>query len=147
MSLLRDERGSAMVELAAILSVMVLMLMGTVDYAAEMVYDMQIQQAATAAAEFGAIPGNESNLAQIQAYAVTLAPYISGVTATATNTWTCSPGGASVVSTSTCSGGVTPYKYLTVTTTATTNRIVKYPGLPPTMTMKGTATIRVPWTK
>jgi hypothetical protein len=107
---------------------------------------MQLQQAATDAAEYGAIPGNESNLSTIQSYALSLVPYLSGATAQATNVWTCTPGGASVSSTSTCSGGVTPYKYVAVTTSASIPRPLAYAGIASQTTLQGFAEIRVPWT-
>ena len=103
--------------------------------------------AAIAGAEYGAVPGNESNLTGIQSYTVALAPYVKGVTATATNVWACTPGGTSVASTSLCTGNVTPNKYLIVKTSATVNRMMAYPGIPATANLKGSATIRVPWTQ
>jgi Flp pilus assembly protein TadG len=144
--LLQDESGSALLEFAVILSVMVFLLLGTVDYTCEILRAMQIQNAATAGAAYGAVPGNESNLTGIQSYTVALAPYVKGVTATATNVWACSPGGTSVSSTSLCTGNVTPYKYVVVTTNATVPVAMTYPGIPASSTLKATATMRVPWT-
>lgn len=147
MKLLREESGSALLEFAAILSVMVLLLLGLSDYTCEILWDMMVQNAAIAGAEYGAVPGNESNLTGIQNYTVALAPYVSGVTATATNVWACTPGGASVASTSLCTGNLTPNKYLIVTTSATVPRMLANPGIPANATLKGSAKVRVPWTQ
>jgi Flp pilus assembly protein TadG len=141
-----DESGSALLEFALILSVMVFLLLGTVDYTCYILREMQIQNAATAGAAYGAVPGNESNLTGIQSYTVALAPYVNGVTATATNVWACSPGGTSVLSTSLCTGNVTPYKYVVVTTKATIPVAMTYPGIPASTALKATAMMRVPWT-
>ena len=144
--LLGDESGSALLEFAVILSVMVFLLLGTVDYTCEILRAMQIQNAATAGATYGAVPGNESNLTGIQSYTVALAPYVKGITATATNVWVCSPGGTSVSSASLCTGSVTPYKYVVVTTNATIPVAMTYPGIPASTVLTATARMRVPWT-
>lgn len=145
MKLVDAEEGSALIEFAVFLSVMILLLLASVDYAVLIVYKMELQEAATGAAEYGAIPGNESNLTTIQSYARNLAPYVRGVSATATNVWMCTPGGASVAGTASCNG-TTPYKYVTVTTSASLPRVVVYSGLAASTTLQGFAQIRVPWT-
>ncbi len=147
MRLLREESGSALIEFAAILSVMVFLLLGLADYSCEILWDMQVQNAAIAGAEYGAVPGNESNLPGIQSYTVALAPYVPGVAATATNVWACTPGGASVASISLCTGNLTPNKYLIVNTSATVPRMMAYPGISANATLRGSAKVRVPWTQ
>jgi Flp pilus assembly pilin Flp len=141
----RDENGSALVEFALLMPVLVLILVGMVNYTAETVYSIQVQEGANAGAEYGAIPGYESSLSAIQTYTVALMPYLSGATATANNIWSCTAGGASVPSTTICSGGGTPYKYVVVTTQATVHRLLSYPGFPSTVTLNGYASIQVPW--
>jgi Flp pilus assembly protein TadG len=144
MNLFRDESGQAMVEFAVCVSVMVLVFMGIVDYALEIQQAMQVQEAATAGASFGVIPGNEANLAGMQAAATSAAPGVNGFTVTAANLWTCTPGGASVTSTTLCSGE-TPYKYVVVTTSATVPVTWTYPGIPANLALHGSARFRVPW--
>jgi Flp pilus assembly protein TadG len=145
--LLGDERASALVEFAVFLPVMTMMLLGTVDYGVLINYSETIQQAAAGAATYGAIPGNESNTSGIKAYAISLEPYLNGATASVVNFYACSPGGSSVSSTASCSGGSKPIKYLTVTTSATLPRAFAFPGLPANEMLTGAMTVRVPWTQ
>jgi Flp pilus assembly protein TadG len=142
---IRSERGTALIEFALFLPILVFLLLGMVDYSIYIQQLMQLQDAAAGAAAFGAVPGNESNLTAIQSTAVALAPYINGVTATASNLWTCTPGGGSVTSATMCTGSVTPYKYVVVTVTGTVPRALSYPGIPNGLTMIGKATFRLPW--
>jgi Flp pilus assembly protein TadG len=139
MNFLRDSDGSAMVEFAVFLSVLVMILVGMIDYA------VAIQ--ATAGAAWGAIPGNEGNLSGMQTAATNAATGVSGFSVTATNLWTCSAGGSSVASTSTCSGGVTPYKYVVVKTSASVPSPLSFPGVSPSRTLSGAAIFQVPWSQ
>lgn len=145
MRFLDDESGSALVEFAAFLSLLVLIFVGVVDYSMEIQQAMQVQEAATAGASYGAIPGNESDLTGMQTAAATAAPGVHGFSATATNLWTCTAGGASVSSGTMCTGSVTPYKYVVVKTTATVPVLLAYPGMPANLALHGSATFRVPW--
>jgi hypothetical protein len=144
-NLLCDEGGSSLLEFSLFISVLILLFVGIVNYAAEIQQAMQIQEAATAGASFGVIPGNESNLSGMQQVAISAAPGVSGLTVTAANLWTCSAGGASVASTTTCSSGQTPYKYVVVTTSATVPTLLRYTGMPASLTLHGSATFEVPW--
>jgi Flp pilus assembly protein TadG len=145
MRFLDDESGSALVEFAAFLALLVLIFVGVVDYSMEIQQAMQVQEAATAGASYGAIPGNESDLVGMKAAAVSAAPGVHGFSANATNLWTCSPGGASVTSSTMCPGSVTPSKYVVVTTAATVPVMLAYVGMPANLALHGSATFRVPW--
>ncbi|WP_263376230.1 TadE/TadG family type IV pilus assembly protein [Granulicella aggregans] len=147
MNFLRDSDGSAMVEFAVFLSVLMMILVGMVDYAVAIQEAMQLQVAATAGAAWGAIPGNEGNLSGMQTAATNAATGVSGFSVTATNLWTCSAGGSSVASTSTCSGGVTPYKYVVVKTSASVPSPLSFPGVSPSRTLSGAAIFQVPWSQ
>jgi Flp pilus assembly protein TadG len=142
---IQSERGSALVEFAMFMPILVFLLLGMVDYSIYIQKSMELQAAASGAAAWGAVPGNESNLTGIQNTAVSLAPSISGATTTASNLWTCTPGGTSVTSATMCTGSITPYKYVVVTVTGTVPRALSYPGIPNGLTMIGKATFRVPW--
>jgi Flp pilus assembly protein TadG len=147
MNFFRDGRGSALIEFCVLLSAMVLVFVGMVNYGWEIQQAMQVQEAATAGASYGAVPGNESDLTGMKSAATKSAPGVSGMTVTATNLWTCTAGGASVTSTTTCSGGVTPYKYVVVTTSATVSTLLNYPGLAASLALKGSASYEVPWSQ
>jgi Flp pilus assembly protein TadG len=145
MNFLRDERGSALVEFAGFLSLLVFILVGVIDYAAETQQAMQVQEAAAVGANFGAMPGNVANLIGMQAAATNAALGVHGFSVTAANLWTCAPGGTSIARTATCSGGGTPYEYVVVTTSATVPPMMSYVGIPASTVLHGSATYRVPW--
>jgi Flp pilus assembly protein TadG len=145
--LLGDEGGNALVEFALFLTVLVFILVGVVDYSMYLQEAMQIQEAASAGASFAAVPGNESNFTAIEAAATSAAPGVSGLSATATNVWRCTPSGASVTSTSLCTGNVTPYKYVVVSTSATVSRLLYFPRITTSLALHGSATFRVPWSQ
>jgi Flp pilus assembly protein TadG len=142
---LRSERGVATVEFALFLPILAFLFIGIVDYALEIQETLQIQEAASAGAAYGVIPGNQENFTGMQTAAANAAPGVSGFSATATNIFTCSPGGATVTSSTSCSGYGTPIKYVVVSTSATVPALLTYPGIPSSLTLHGSATFRVPW--
>jgi Flp pilus assembly protein TadG len=145
MNFLRDEGGSALVEFAAFLSFLVFSFIGVVDYSMEIQQAMQVQEAAIAGVSFGAVPGNEKNLTGMQAAATRAAPGVHGFAATASDLWTCTPGGASVAYSAICPGNATPLLYVVVTTTATVPVLLSYVGMPANLTLHGSSIFRVPW--
>jgi len=136
-----------LIEFAIILPVLVLLLLGMSGYTLSIHGAMQLQAAAAAGAAFGAIPGNEANLSGMQAVAANAAAGISGFTAAASTLWACSAGGPAVASTSTCSSGVTPYKFVIVKTSGSAPFALNYPGISSKRTLYGSATFQVPWSQ
>jgi len=143
--MLRSERGVATVEFALFLPVLAFLFIGIVNYALEIQQTMQIQEAASAGAAYGAIPGNQKSLTGMQTAAQNAASGVSGFSATASDIFTCSPGGTTVTSASSCSGYGTPIEYVQVSTSATVPALLAYPGMPSSLTLHGSATYRVPW--
>jgi Flp pilus assembly protein TadG len=141
-----DERGSALVEFAVFLALLTLFFVGVVDYALEIQQAMQVTEAATAGAEFGAIPGNQKNFSGMRAAATNAASGVNGFAVTAVNVFSCTAGGASVSSGATCSGYGTPIDYVRVNTSATVPPLLAYIGMPSSLALKGSASFRVPWT-
>ncbi len=146
MKLATSEQGSSLIEMALILPLMLLIVFSLIDYAFFIQKAIMVQDAASAAAQYGTIPGNTTNTAsmiQIANFDVTGSLNgASGFTANATSFYTCSPGGTQVVATATCPTGA-PYHYVQVTTSLTANNFLPYPGTPLTQTIKGSATYRV----
>jgi Flp pilus assembly protein TadG len=146
MTLAKSEQGSSLIEMAVILPLMLLIVVSLVDYAFFIQKAIQVQDAASAAAAFGAMPGNNANSSTM----IQLANYdatgsftgASGFTANATSFYTCSPGGSQVSVTTSCPTGA-PYHYVQVTTSFTANSILGFPGVPSTQTINGSATYRV----
>jgi Flp pilus assembly protein TadG len=140
------ESGSILVEFAVSLSVLTLVFIGVADYALMIQQALLVTGAAAAGAAYGVIPGNQTNLSGMQTAARNTASGVSGFSVTATDVFTCTPGGASVSSSSTCSGYGTPIEYVQVTTSATVNPLLSWTGISAS-TLTGTASFRVAWTQ
>jgi Flp pilus assembly protein TadG len=143
---LSSESGNALVEFALILPIFTFIVLGVVNYSLRMQSAMQLAEAANAGAAFGAIPGNVANITGMQNAAKAAAPGVAGLTAVASQVWTCTPGGPSVASASTCSGYGTPIQYVEVATSASVPALFSWPGLSSTLTLTQTVYFRVPWT-
>ncbi len=150
MRTLRSEDGSILIEFAIILPIAVLMLAYMVDYALWIQKEMQYQDAASAAAAYGAMPGNARNSTTNKASMTALANYVatgstSGAawfTVTSNEFYTCSPGGSTVTATTSCPTGA-PYHYVQVTTSATQTGLLGFRGVPTSLTLGGSAIYRV----
>ena len=142
---LKSEDGSALIEFSLLLPVLVFLFMGIVDYGLETQQAMQIMEAATAGASYGAINGNQKDLVGMQNAARNSATGVSGFSVTASNIFTCSPGGAQVTSSTICTGYGTPIEYVKVTTGATVPTLLAFPGMPTNLVLQQTAMYRVPW--
>jgi Flp pilus assembly protein TadG len=139
------ESGSVLVEFAVSLSVLTLVFMGIADYGLMIQQAMLVTEAATAGAAYGVIPGNQSNLSGMETAARNTASGVSGFNVVAVDVFTCTPGGASVSSSASCTGYGTPIEYVQVTTSATVNPLLSWAGISSTA-VTGTASFRVPWT-
>jgi Flp pilus assembly protein TadG len=140
-----SEAGSALVEFALFVSLMVVIFVGLVDYALMLQQELQMTEAASAAAAFGSIPGNAKNLTGMQAAAASAAPGVSNLAVNATDVFTCTPGGAVVTSSTTCTGYGTPIEYVQVQTSATVPALLVYVGIASSLTLRGSASFRVQW--
>ena len=142
----KSEEGSSLIEMAFILPLMLLIVVSLVDYAFFVQKATQVQDAAAAAAAFGAVPGNSANSAtmiQLANYDVTGSfAGAAGFTANATNFYTCTPGGAQVTAATSCPGG-TPLHYVEVTASLTAKSVLPFPGTPSTQIINGFAIYRV----
>jgi Flp pilus assembly protein TadG len=150
---LHAEKGSALVEFALIVPSMLIILSGIFDYAIFFQAKIQVQDQAEAGAAFGAIPGNQNNLSGMQFWATYNQQSGGGLSAassyqaTATNIFTCTPGGASVSYNTLCAGNPagTPIEYVQVKTQAVYKSILICPGIPSKLTLIGQAVYRVTW--
>ena len=135
----RNKRsGSVIIEFALLFPVMMLMALGTADFARVFYAGIAVASAARAGVQFGALdPGNAGNLTGMRDAALNDAGNqgLTGIAAAASNFCACAGssstvacGGATPV---TCSlGGTTtsPNGYVRVTVTYTYNTLVNYPG-------------------
>lgn len=138
-----SQRGSALVELALLFSMIMLLLLGVIDFALVTQQAMVVNEAAYAGAEYGVTSGNSTNYTGMQTVAANSARGISGFVATASQWCACSPGGASVSCSSTCTSYGTPVAYVQVVTTATASLLFKYTGIPLAVPLRGICVLRV----
>ena len=142
----RAERGAALVELAVVIPLLVLILVGTVDFARVFYTTMELTNAARAGAQYGGTKlSNSANSAAIQSYAISAAPDIAPVTASASSVcWCATDAGAfsGVGCGSSCPSGQHLVVSVTVTATQQFNTVTLFPGIPHTLSLSRVATMR-----
>jgi Flp pilus assembly protein TadG len=148
----RSEHGTALVELAVALPMLIAVLLGTADFARVFYYAMELTTAARAGAQYATYNVvYATQRTQIIAAAQNAAPNISPITVNvatppsvcrcALNDGTGQPW-AAVACTSTCASGHM-IETVTVTTQKTFTLISRFLPISPTMTLTRTATMRV----
>ncbi|MGB0034295.1 MAG: TadE/TadG family type IV pilus assembly protein, partial [Candidatus Acidiferrales bacterium] len=146
----KPEAGSAVLELAFLLPLLMLMLVGTIDLGRLAYMSIEVSNAARAGVQYGQQSSDtSSDLAGMQTAATNDAPDLVGaangnLTATATYWCQCSDGSsvtANCTTTPPC-GGTHLLNYVKVTTSATYKPWIPYPGIPPSLTLNGKAVMR-----
>jgi Flp pilus assembly protein TadG len=132
-----------MVELAVVLPVLILLAIGVMDYGRVYFTSIAVANAARAGAEWGA-QGTAfyTDDAKIQSFAQLDGAEAAPITITSNHVCKC--GGTAVTCAgTTCSGGYgVPIVLVEVTASKTLALLIKYPGLPTTITITRTATFR-----
>jgi Flp pilus assembly protein TadG len=143
-----SEAGSAVVELAVSLPLLVLVMVGVTDFARVFYMGMEFSNAARAGAQYGAYnPAQSGNIAGMQTTA-TSSVNMTGVTATASRTCQCATS-AGTFSAATCTTTCPSGQHLVVTVKVTTSKtfatvVGSFPGIPHTVNLVRSATLRVP---
>jgi len=140
-ALLRRDRAQSLAEMAFILPFLCLVLFGLIDFGRAYYLGIEVTNAAYAGAAYGAV--NSTDIAGMESIATTDAANIPNMTATATYGCECSDGTNQVsecTTTPSCPNNVV--NYVTVTTSATYKPIFPWPGIPSTLPLAGTATMR-----
>ncbi len=143
MNFLRREDGSALIETALLLPVLLLIVLGVFDFALIIEQRLRLAEAVAAGAAYGSLPGNAQDTAGAQNAAMQAAANMSGMNVTASAYWTCSPGGGQVTANTMCSGGTAPMQWMEVDATATPTLQFQFPGLPLNVPLTATAIHRV----
>jgi len=141
----KSERGTSLVELALLLPVLGLLLLGVIDFGRAYYLSIEVQNAAEAGALYGS--QNITDTAGMQSAATTDASDVPGMTATASVGCECSDGSSSQ---SPCpatppSCAVNVVNYAQVTTSASYTPLFHtwiIPGLPASITLHGSAKVR-----
>ena len=124
------QRGTALLEFALILPVILMLLVGVLDYSLLMRTAISVADAARAGAQYGSLSAaNASNSTAVQNAALNAAPDIPGLKATAVTVCKCSDGTTVNCSGGSCSSG--PVRvYAQVTASATAAPLINYGLLP-----------------
>jgi Flp pilus assembly protein TadG len=142
MQRLRGEDGSSVLELALLMPVLLLLLVGAVDFGQAYYVGIEVGSAAEAGTSYGV--ANNSDTAGMQSAAMLDAVDVPTMTATATWGCECSDGtGASVNCTATPSCSVNVVNYVDVATSVNYKPMLFYPAFPSTFTVKGHSRMRV----
>jgi Flp pilus assembly protein TadG len=142
---MRHTTGGALVELALIVPIFTVLLVGAAEFARLAYAAIEVSNAARAGVAYGSQSSSTaSNLTGMQTAATNDSPNVSGLTATATEFWSCSNAPSTQSSTPpTCTTGNHLLNYVQVRTTATVDPLIHVPGLPTTYTLRGLAIMRV----
>ncbi len=135
-----DERGNVTVELAFVLPVALLILVGIFDFGFATFETMSLRSAARAGGQYALInPSDAAGLEQV----VRNSTFVDGADVEVTyNPYCQCPSGTTVsCSTGTC-GSQSFYRLYEVTVTKPYSAIFPYPGIPDSMTLTGTAVFR-----
>jgi Flp pilus assembly protein TadG len=140
----KSDNGNATVEFALLLPLMLLLVLGAVDFARLFYAAITVASAARAGVQYGAQDTIKAkDTTGMQTAASNDAADITGVTATAQAYCECADGTRVDCITGTCSGGTKPPAYVQVTVQKTFTTLVDYPGIPHNTALSRTAIMRV----
>jgi len=126
--------------------VLALLLVGTADFARAFYFNQEVVAAARAGAQYGSQSvTTASDTSGIQAAALANGTNVPGLSATS-SFCTCEsppPTGQTACAGGYCNGANSAATYVTVTTSATFNTMVTYPGVPHSTAMTGKAIMQV----
>jgi Flp pilus assembly protein TadG len=142
----RDDEGSSLLEIAFLMPVFMLMLIGATEMGRVAYYAIEVTSAARAGAVYAAQTRvTAANTTNIALAANTDAANVGGVATQATASCICTSG-----TTITCSNAATNCtspsrieEFIQVKTSATINPIFNYPGMPTSFALTGESTMRV----
>lgn len=152
---LRGDIGQAFVELALVLPIFVLLLLGAAEVGRLAYAAIEVSNAARAGVAYAAqshtTASDTSSTGGIILAAQTEAPDITTLTATATLSCSCesstgtmpAPGSCTGVTLTSCPGTSRIVEFVQVNTSAPVNTVFHVPGIPNSVTFKGQATMRV----
>jgi Flp pilus assembly protein TadG len=143
---IRRDAGQAFVELALVLPIFLLLLVGAAELGRIAYASIEVSNAARAGAAYGAQSHiTASDIGGIQLAATQDAPNITSMTATATQSCLCSDGTAPTCANAgtTCVTPIRIIEYVQVNTTAPVNTLFHLPGIPNSITLTGQAIMRV----
>jgi Flp pilus assembly protein TadG len=148
---LRAATGAAFVELVVVLPVLVVLVVGCVDLARVFYYTIELTNAARAGAQYAShSPGNAQETALIEAAARAASPNITFTANASEPLCLCAQNDgagqpwATIACTNNCVSGYHVVSQVTVTTRRDFSPISPFPGLPRTLRLVRSVTMRVP---
>ena len=137
-----QSEASSLIEVAIICPICILLLVGSVDFGLGYYAAIEVSSAAQAGASYGI--QQPADTAGIVAAAKLDAPNVSGMTTAVSTGCECSDGTWVVVGCASAPTGcgANVVNYVQVTTSATYTSLMKYPGIPTTFSLQGSARIR-----
>lgn len=145
-ALMHGQRGQALVELALVIPLFFLLIIGAAEFGRLAYAAIEVANAARAGAAYGAQTHiTASDSAGIKLASTQDAPNVSGVTATSSISCICSTGGTLTCTNAlaACASPARIIEYVTVNSSATVGPLFNYPGLPHTFTLYGQSIMRV----
>lgn len=138
----RKDDGNVAVEFAFVAPLLILVIIGIVDFGMYINQKMQLENMARSAAEY-VVKGGDENAIQVEVLASGMAAEdIEEVDAQAENTCECSDG-EEISCSATCSDGGYKRQFFTYSLTRTFTPAFPYPGIPDQITMTGNARMQV----
>lgn len=141
-TLLRCESGSSLVEFAMVLPILLLLVLGAIDFGRAYYLSIEVANAARAGAQYGVL--NSSDTAGMQTAAESDAPDVPNMTATPQVGCECLDGSNSMSPCSSppaCTGN--PVGFVEVTTNATYTPVIPWPSVPVSIPLTGQAKMRI----
>ena len=142
----RDDKGQAFVELALVLPIFILLLVGTAEVGRIAFASIEVSNAARAGVSYGAQNhSTASDTSGIQTAATQDGPDLTDLQAVATQACTCSSG-TSITCANAGTNCLAPNRiieYVQVQTSAVVGTVFKFPGIPNSITLRGYAMMRV----
>lgn len=142
-------RGAALVEVAVALPLLVLVVVGTMDFARVFYMSIELSNGARAGAQYGGRNvAQSSETANMESTATGAAANVGGVTASASRLCQCATDGGTFSNTTPVNDCSDPCagKHLvvsvTVTATSTFTTVTRFPGIPYVLTISRSATMR-----
>ena len=142
---IRGDGGQAFVELALVLPIFVLLLLGAGEFGRLAYMAIEVSNAARAGVAYGAQNHvTASDTTGMQLAATNDGSNVATLSASASHFCSCSGGGSSTCLPTDCTGaGNRILEFVQVNTTAAVDPLIHVPGLPTTYTLTGQAIMRV----
>jgi Flp pilus assembly protein TadG len=140
---LKSESGGALIELAVVMPVLILIAVGVMDYSRVYFTSVAVSNAARAGAEYGtAVAGNQIDQTKIQNFAKADGAEVGSITVTSRTFCECA--GVPVLNCAPlCTGNNPPEVFVEVNATKDVALLLRYPGLPASITVARQATFRL----